>query len=120
MSGPFVFEEFVTPGRAVRFEELSHLSGFLESLAAGPVWEGMRRWGSLGNELVVSAGVEYGDFELVFTEGVLTVVHCEFGSPPLPTAPDGSRLGINTAGRAGRSGSARGPSQPESSRGSCR
>jgi hypothetical protein len=43
-----------------------------------------------------SALLKYGDLELIFTEGVLTVVHCEFGSPPLPAAPDGSRLGVNT------------------------
>jgi hypothetical protein len=48
--------------------DLSHLSGFLESLATGPVWEGKRRWGSLGNELVVSAGVDLlGHVALEFT-----------------------------------------------------
>lgn len=43
-----------------------------------------------------SALIKYGDFELIFTDGALTVVHCEFGSPPLPAAPDGSRLGISS------------------------
>ena len=38
--------------------DLAHLSTFLESLGAGPAWEGERRWGSLGNELVVAATVD--------------------------------------------------------------
>lgn len=59
--------------------DLSHLSGFLESLATGPVWEGKRRWGSLGNELVVSAGVD-----------LLGHVTMEFTVAPQPWRPSWS------------------------------
>lgn len=43
-----------------------------------------------------SALIKYGDFELIFNDDLLAVIHCEYGSPPLPGTPDGARLGIDS------------------------
>lgn len=43
-----------------------------------------------------SALIKYGDFELIFHQGLLAVIHCEYGFPPLPGTPDGARLGIDS------------------------
>ena len=56
------------PTKSGSTSEGAALSSFLESLASGPLWAGQRRWGSLGNELVVAVSVDaLGHVTLEFT-----------------------------------------------------
>lgn len=54
-----------------------------------------------------SALIKYGDFELIFIDGVLTAVHCEFGSPRCPQRRTGLAWGSIRPTSHGRSASTR-------------